>query len=81
MNPKTVNMQAVGLCLCVAVAVLQFPCLMSHPTSGDLSYGLRSGRDAALNASYKLFTGLCAIATVTGFRGAFVLIDLTFMTS
>ena len=35
--------------------------------------------DAFNNASHKVLSVLGAVATVTGFRGAFILIDLTFM--
>ena len=35
--------------------------------------------DAFNNASHKVLSILGAVATVTGFRGAFILIDLTFM--
>ena len=74
--------QAVGLSLCFAHATLQYLSLYCHDTSTFIGWGVwpLDAADALNNASHKALSVLGAIATVTGFRGAFILIDLTFMT-
>ena len=56
--------------------------LLSHGGSTAIGWGVRplDAADAFNNASHKALSVLGAVATVTGFRGAFILIDLTFMT-
>ena len=74
--------QAVGLALCFAHAALQYLSLYCHDTSSSIGWGVwpLDAADALNNTSHKALSVLGAVATVTGFRGAFILIDLTFMT-
>ena len=71
-----------GLALCFVHTALQYLSLFSHDTSTAIGWGARplDAADAFNNASHKVLSVLGAVATVTGFRGAFILIDLTFMT-
>lgn len=79
----TLCLQAVGLALCCAHAALQYLSLYCHDTSSSsIGWGVwpLNAAEALNNASHKALSVLGAVATVTGFRGAFILIDLTFMT-
>ena len=66
----------------MAISLSQFAILALHGTGKDFSNGVSPFRPAHLanNVLYAVFLVVGALAVVTGFRGAFVLIDLTFMT-